>query len=526
MDSGKLPSIFKRAKILALLKPKKPADDPKSYRPIALLSVCLKLLERLILNRIGPPIEAIIPKEQAGFRPKRSCTDQVLALTNFIEEGFQKRMKTAVTFVDLTAAYDTVWKMGVIFKLMKVIPCLKLCDLVCSILSDRLINVYLNNSRSNTKKLNNGLPQGSVLAPSLFNLYIHDLPPTTCRKFNYADDMAFATQNKTFHQLEETSTRDLSIISEYCKQWRLKPSSAKTEVCCFHLNNREARKELKIQFEGVTLNHNHFPKYLGITLDRTLSYKSHLSNTAQKIKTRNNIIQKLAGSSWGADANCLRTSALSLVYSSAEYGAPVWLNSAHTTKVDCQLNTTMRIVSGTLKPTPVEWLPKLCNIAPPNLRRQHSLLKEFQKVQSNDELPLHEDIQNVPAKRLRSRSAPIALAKNLQLENFSIQDSWDDDWSSSGRSSPIFVEGNRSKEFELPRKEWCNLNRLRTATGRSNETLNKWGLTDDPSCPCGHSSQSTGHILTSCPQLSFKGSLEEINALTQDAVIWLKTLNL
>ena len=115
MNTGKLPHAFKRAKKISLLKPKKPADDPKSYRPIALLSLCLKLLERLILNWIGPAIEEILPIEQAGFRPNRNCTDQVLALTNFIEDGFQKQLKTSVTFVDLTAAYDTVWKKGIAF---------------------------------------------------------------------------------------------------------------------------------------------------------------------------------------------------------------------------------------------------------------------------------------------------------------------------------------------------------------------------------------------------------------------------
>ena len=176
ITSGKLPKSFKKAKILALQKPKKPSDDPKSYRPIALLSVCLKLLERLILNRIGPEIDKVIPQEQAGFRPSRSCTDQVLALTNYVQDGFQNHLKSAVTFVDLTAAYDTVWKKGLILKLLKVIPCLKIADIICAILSDRLINVHLNEKVSKTRKLNNGLPQGSVLAPTLFNLYIHDLP--------------------------------------------------------------------------------------------------------------------------------------------------------------------------------------------------------------------------------------------------------------------------------------------------------------------------------------------------------------
>jgi len=81
-------TIFKKSKIIAIFKPGKPPNAADSLRPIALLSVCYKLLERLVLNRIGPIIASIIPMEQAGFRPGRSCTDQITAVTAYIEKGF------------------------------------------------------------------------------------------------------------------------------------------------------------------------------------------------------------------------------------------------------------------------------------------------------------------------------------------------------------------------------------------------------------------------------------------------------
>lgn len=104
MTTKKLPKIFKQAKIIAIKKPGKPPELAESYRPIALLSTLLKLFERLIYNRICGKINEIIPPEQAGFRAGRSCTDQVLALTNFIENGFQLKLKTGLVLVDLTAA--------------------------------------------------------------------------------------------------------------------------------------------------------------------------------------------------------------------------------------------------------------------------------------------------------------------------------------------------------------------------------------------------------------------------------------
>lgn len=117
--------LIKKAKIIALLKPNKAADDPKSNQPVEILSIRLKPLERLILN--CPRVEdRSNPQKLTGFRPSRSCTYQVSALTILIEYGFQKIVIDRGNIVDLTATYNTIWKKCVIYKLMKVTPCLKI----------------------------------------------------------------------------------------------------------------------------------------------------------------------------------------------------------------------------------------------------------------------------------------------------------------------------------------------------------------------------------------------------------------
>jgi len=98
----------------------KPGEDTSlaaKYRPISLLSVCYKLLERLALQRISPTVEGLLSPDQAGFQKGGSTCDQVAALTTFIENGFQQNLKTATVFLDLTAAYDTVWHTGHLQKL-------------------------------------------------------------------------------------------------------------------------------------------------------------------------------------------------------------------------------------------------------------------------------------------------------------------------------------------------------------------------------------------------------------------------
>ena len=124
----KLPKIWRRAHINAIPKPNKPRDDPKGYRPISLLCVPYKLLERLLLSRISPVVDPQLPREQVGFRPGKSTVDQVTLLAQDIEDGLQRNEKIGVVFLDLTAAYDTVWLRGLHLKLLRTIPDRPLCS--------------------------------------------------------------------------------------------------------------------------------------------------------------------------------------------------------------------------------------------------------------------------------------------------------------------------------------------------------------------------------------------------------------
>jgi len=225
----------------------------------------------------------------------------------------------------------------------------------------------------------NGLPQGSVLAPILFNLYSNDLPVTRGRKFIYGDNICVAIQSQYFSELECSVLSDMARMSHFCR-W---PSATKTISSVFHLHNTSATRELSVYLDSQRIRHECHPTNSSVTLDHTLSYREHLTKTAGKLKNGNNLLMKLAGSTWGA--NTLQSSALALCYSAAEYCAPVWSRSAHTSQVDVQLNSTMRLISGTLRSTPLPWLPVLSNIEPPAL------------------WPIQPDILNPPLLPLTSR---------------------------------------------------------------------------------------------------------------------------
>ena len=154
----------------------------------------------------------------------------------------------------------------------------------------------------------------------------------------------------------------------------MKLSRTKTVTAAFHLNNREAKRELKVYNNGRLLPFCPTPTYLGVKLDRSLMFRHHLVALRKKLSSRVTLLRRRVGLGWGAGAKTLRIATLSLVYSTAEYCAPVWCRSAHTRLIDSVLNDALRIVTGCLRPTPTDHLPILSGIQPAELRRLQATL--------------------------------------------------------------------------------------------------------------------------------------------------------
>ena len=213
----------------------------------------------------------------------------------------------------------------------------------------------------------NSSPQRSVLAPLLFNIYMYNLPSMISRKFAYADDLALLHSSGNWKDLEGTLSQGMSTLSVYLQTWRLKLSNTKTVMADFHLNNQEAKCELKVYNNNRLLLFCPTPTYLGVKLDRLLMFCHHLVALCKKLSLRVKLLRRLVGSGWGAGAKTLCIVTLSLVYSTAEYCAPVWCCSAHTHLIDSVLNDALCIVTGCLRPTPTDHLPVLSGIQPAEL---------------------------------------------------------------------------------------------------------------------------------------------------------------
>ena len=192
---GYIPTAWKLATLRMLLKPDKLPSLTTSYRPISLISSIMKLFERVIEQRLRSHLEHIgfINKHQSGFRKAKSTDDHLFRLSQSIMESFNRGEHVVAAFLDVEKAFDNVWHNGLRFKIFQLDLPTKMTRWLSDFLVGRLIQVNVNNFLSNQINPKAGVPQGSVLSPLRFLIYVNDLP-TPHHKQNslsqFADDTA------------------------------------------------------------------------------------------------------------------------------------------------------------------------------------------------------------------------------------------------------------------------------------------------------------------------------------------------
>ena len=230
-------SAWKQSTIIPILKPGKPSDSTSSYRPISLTSCTSKLFERMLLGRLTYFLkqQGIISPVLAGFRRGRLTVDQVLLLSQSIADSFHQSKlgaRTVLATVDFAKAFDSVWHPALLSELLSLGLPLCFVEWIRFYLSVCRSKVRICNSYSRPFRFRRDMPQGSVLGPVLFSLFINDLPtflPTSVKISLYADDLAIWASSSSVECATSTVQATLNRLVEWSSTWRLPLKPLKCE---------------------------------------------------------------------------------------------------------------------------------------------------------------------------------------------------------------------------------------------------------------------------------------------------------
>ena len=297
LATGVVPSHLKVAKVIPVFK----SGDKFSfnnYRPISILPAISKILEKLVYKRIHDFTikHNILTPDQFGFRPKHSTHMAINKLYDLISTALDRKLHTIGIFLDLSKAFDTLDHQILINKLSQYGIRGAANLWIKSYLENRKQYVVFNDHQSPTAVIKCGVPQGSILGPLLFLLYINDLPRVSpiLKFIMFADDTNIIFSHNDSKLLETKLNKELHVISDWFKLNKLSLNIKKTNFMVFkNKYNPLASPSIKVKIDNKEIEQVKVTKFLGILIDDDLSWKSHTSHIARIVSKYNGIFRRI-----------------------------------------------------------------------------------------------------------------------------------------------------------------------------------------------------------------------------------------
>ena len=384
MESGIFPSEWKMANVVLVYK----TDDKqnvKNYSPVSLLPIFGKVFERLIYKEMYSFFieNDLISSNQSGFKQGDSCINQTHEIYQSLDQGYEVRG----VFLDISKAFDKVWHKGLLYKLEQNGIKGLLLNILKDFLKSRKQRVVLNGQHSSWSHVLAGVPQGSILGPLLFLIYINDLSGgLNCNPKLFADDTSLFSTVYNINEATNTLNNDLNKITELLHQWKMSfnPDISKQAHEVVFSRKRSLVSHPSLTFNNIPVAQTSSQKHLGMHLDKKLNFEEHLSKVETKVNNSVGIIRKLQ--------NVLPRSALLTVYKSfirpllddgdMIYGK-AFKESFHEKLESLQYNAALAI-TGAIKGSPTEKLYEELGLESLKSRRWYRKMSLFYKVFKNE----------------------------------------------------------------------------------------------------------------------------------------------
>ena len=322
LSEGKLPSCWKEANVTAIHK-KGDRSNPSNYRPISLTSVVCKTMEKIVRNELIEYMENnnLFSVHQHGFRSGRSCVTQLIEVIEKWTEETDNRNSVDVIYLDFQKAFDTVPHQRLLKKLAAYGIHGHLYSWIEDFLKERKQKVVLNGEESSWATVSSGIPQGSVLGPTLFLIYINDLPEVVDSVIKlFADDTKLYNRVNTVTDMEYLQ-KDLDNLVKWSADRQLRFNSSK----CHHLHiGRETGFIYTMEEDGsrrTTVSEVKQEKDLGVLIDKDLKFQHHIAESVKKANRKLGLIRRSFSC---LDKEIFTNLYKSIVRPNLEYGCTIW----------------------------------------------------------------------------------------------------------------------------------------------------------------------------------------------------------
>ena len=403
-NTQSFPDAWHQATIIPIPKPGKDHSNPSNYRPIALTNCLCKLMEKLINKRLSWFLEknSLLSPLQSGYRKNRSTMDHLVRLETYIRQAFANGEHISAIFFDLEKAFDTTWKYGIMKDLHELNLRGNLPKFIENFLKNRSFQVKVGSTLSDPYVQEEGVPQGSILSPLLFEIKINSITKTLKSDINsslYVDDFLICYKSRgKIDSIERQLQQQLKILEEWANQNGFKFSPTKTTAVHF-CRKRSCVKQHELNLYGQKLPVKNETRFLGVIFDRTLSFVPHIKDLKTRCTTAINALKILAHPEWGGDTETLLHLYRSLVRSKLDYASPIYGSArpSYLKMLDPIQNEGLRLSLGAYRTSPIPSLQAEAYEPPLHIRRKQLSLQYAIKLSSNPKNPAYKcvfDINN------------------------------------------------------------------------------------------------------------------------------------
>lgn len=520
---GVFPSVWKEGSLRVLLKDEgRDERDPKSYRPICLLSVVGKLFEKLLKSRLMDTSLAPgnVSGRQFGFMPGRSTEDAVVELRRVVSAS-EGRYAVALLF-DISGAFDNVWWPLVLDSLKERDCPRNVFGVLRSYFDSRVVRISFG-SVEVSRRAARGCPQGSVLGPACWNLMFDGLLRVLERELGnkfvaYADDLVVVVSGNSRRDIEINGQRAVDLIAKWCESAKLQISDRKTEAIVLRAEERSrnpigrrggARPDRKrrtnvkrvmdfenrppnIRINGSNIGFKKTVRYLGVHFDKCLKVRSHCEYLNSKVGPLFQKLGRLARAHWGLRFRALTAICRGVFAPTVAYAAAGWADLCTVGDLGILKALQRRVlISMTGAYRTASW-ESLCIVAaatPVDIMLRESVARYQVRVGKdakigNVEVPLHAD-RKVAFEQIRDE------AINM----------WQTKWTSSNKGRTTFAFFSDVRERLAARSLEANHWTTQVLTGHGNfrARLAALGLVEGDECLCGGGADTVQHFLLDCP---------------------------